>query len=479
VRVETDLGECSPNGEAKRRRRRHRARATVTTVSSVSPSPDNRCPRAIRAAWPELLRWLAGVLLPVLLALSLAPASAEPAVIFRQVDASVAFPEAIEFRLEASAEREVTRLELLYRPVSSPVTTLVRPSFQPGRELNLVYRRDMRVNYLPPGIDIYYRWRLSFADGSWVDSPEQVLLYLDQRYSWSRFERGPVTVFSAVPDPAHGQAALRATLEAIDRFQASFGFVAERPIRLVVYGSQRDLLDALPAQSAEWIGGIADPDLHVILAGVPPGPGAETELRRILSHEVVHLMVAQATRNPFNSPPAWLDEGLATLYQTVDDPRMESILQRAVREGRLIPVRALNSSFPVDPDQALLSYAESRSVVQFIVEQLGEERMAALLQVFCDGVSYDEAVQQALGMTIDELDAAWKAWLGYQGDRVAGQLDRPTVFPPEVSNPMVLLLPLLVSLALASMAQRWLRGRAGRRSSQSEGSSPEDSPEPW
>ena len=415
----------------------------------------------------------------VLLALALAtPVRAAPGVTFRQLAASVDFPEAIEFKLEASAEREVTRLELLYRPAASPLTSLVRPSFQPGRELQVAYRRDMRVNYLPPGIDIAYRWRLYFVDGSWVDSPEQVLLYLDQRYSWSRFERGPVTVFSAVPDPAHGAAALRATLEAIERFRASFGFEVERPIRVVVYGSQRDLLGALPVQSAEWIGGIADPELHVILTGVPPGPGAETELRRILSHEVVHLMVAQATQNPFNSPPAWLDEGLATFYQSVDDPRMESILQRAVREGRLIPVRALNSSFPVDPEQALLSYAESRSIVQFIVEQLGEERMAALLRVFRDGVSYDEAVQVALGMTIEELDEAWKAWLGYQGDRIVGPLDRPPLVSPTVSDPVSLLLPLLVLLALASSARRWMQGRAGPRSTMNGVRSSEAPPEP-
>lgn len=432
---------------------------------------------ARQAPWPgrnERTRWrfpgrcnwpapLVAVLLALLLVLS--PASlvaAESGVVFRQLGATVAFPEAIEFTLDARAEREVTRLELLYAPAFSPVTTVVRPPFQPGRELRVSYRRDMLTNYLPPGLDIHYRWRLHFADGSWVDSPEQTLLYLDQRYSWVRTEQGPVQVFSAVADPSHGQTALRVTLEAIDRFHNAFGLEVEGPIRVVVYGSQRDLLSALPPQSAEWIGGIAQPELRLILTGVSPGPGAETEFRRVLSHEVVHLLVAQATSNPYNSPPAWLDEGLAAYYQEVEDARFGPILERAVRSGSLIPVRALNSSFPVDPEQALLSYAESRSVVQFIVEQLGEQRMAALLRVFQEGVSYDEAVQRALGMTIDELDQAWKAWLGYPGDRVAGSLDGPPANPPASLNPSLLLMAFAASLVLVSMAWRWVRARRPR-----------------
>jgi hypothetical protein len=35
----------------------------------------------------------------------------------------------------------------------------------------------------------------------------------------------------------------------------------------------------------------------------------------MLTHEAIHLMVAQATANPFNSAPRWLDEGLAEYFE--------------------------------------------------------------------------------------------------------------------------------------------------------------------
>ncbi|MEX2314457.1 MAG: peptidase MA family metallohydrolase, partial [Thermomicrobiales bacterium] len=154
------------------------------------------------------------------------------------------------------------------------------------------------------------------------------------------------------------------------------------------------------------------------VAQVQPGAGAGREIRRMIPHEVSHLILHQATENPWNTPPNWLDEGLAVYNQETPDSDLPDILDDAVDDGRLIPVRALGSSFPLDPEQAYLSYAESHSIATFIIEELGEDEMAELIAVFRDEVSYDEAVERALGMSVEELDAAWKAWLGYDGDSV-------------------------------------------------------------
>src|SRR5690606_20247509 len=122
----------------------------------------------------------------------------------------------------------------------------------------------------------------------------------------------------------------------------------------LAYASGDDFSGALVANSADWIGGVAHSSLSLILGNIAPGGRASQEIRRMIPHEVSHVVVAHASDNPYNSPPPWLDEGLATFIQEVDDPRLETALDRAVREGRLIPLGALRSSFPADPDQALL-----------------------------------------------------------------------------------------------------------------------------
>jgi len=316
-----------------------------------------------------------------------------------QDTATVDFPTKLTFHLVADAPQPVVSVETWYHAAYSPVTSVSRAEFSGGTHVDVTNAVDMQLNYLPPGVDIDYRWRLTLQDGSVLETPNQTVLYMDTRYKWKTITQDPVTI------------------QAINNLKQQFSITANDPVRVVLYGSTSDFASALPPNSAEWIGGFAQPDLHLVVTGVQPGSGATTEIHRVLSHESVHLIVHQATDNPFNTPPPWLDEGLATYYQTVQDPRFPSILQNAVRTGQLIPVRALDSSFPDDPNQALLSYAESESIVQFILTKMGNDRMSALLHAYQGGVSNDQAVQTAFGFSLDELDKEWKAWLGYGGDQ--------------------------------------------------------------
>ncbi len=174
---------------------------------------------------------------------------------------------------------------------------------------------------------------------------------------------------------------------------------------------------ALPPNSAEWIGGQAHPDLGLIVTGIQPGSGAAAEIRRVIPHEISHLLLYQATKNPYGGPSHWLDEGLAVYNQESPDASLKPILERAVKGGALLPVRALNSNFPLDPNEARLSYAESVSLVEFIIARYGDAKLGELLRSFRDELSYDEALRRTLGVDADGLDREWKASIGYGGDR--------------------------------------------------------------
>lgn len=352
----------------------------------------------------------AGLIVPVV------PAAAAGLTVAKQ-SATVDFPKTLEFDLVADAPQPATMVEVWYHPTYSPVTQVSRPTFSGGTHIDVKATIDMQVNYLPPGLDIVYRWRVTLKDGTILETPQQTVLYMDTRFQWSNASSGPVTVYYPKGQDQLGQQALSTTVQSITKFEQTFKISTVQPFHVVVYGSNSEFASALPPNSAEWIGGIAEPQLHLVLTGIQPGSGSATEVSRILSHESVHIVVGQVTNNPFNTPPPWLDEGLATYYQDVQDPRFPPALKNAVQSGQLIPVRALNSSFPDDPNQALLSYAESESIVDYIITQLGPDKMSALLQAFKGGVSYEQAVETGLGMTIDQLDMQWKAWLGYGGDK--------------------------------------------------------------
>ncbi len=331
--------------------------------------------------------------------------------------AKVDFPRSLVFHLVADVDQPIVSVETWYHPAYSPVTSVVRADFSAGAHVDVTNTVDMQLNYLPPGVDVLYRWRLTLRDGSVLETPEQTVLYMDTRYQWQTKTKGAVTVYYFAGDDQIGQAALDQTVKAINNMKQTFKLTADEPVRVVIYSSTRDFASALPPNSAEWIGGFTQPDLHLVVTGVDKNNDPMSEIERILSHEAVHLIMHQATENPFNEPPPWLDEGLATYYQAIADPRFGPVLQNAIKSGTLIPIKALNSTFPDDPNQALQSYAESQSIVNFILKSKGNDGMSALLKAYQGGVSNEQAVQTAFGESIDQLDAAWKKSLNYPGDR--------------------------------------------------------------
>jgi len=130
-----------------------------------------------------------------------------------------------------------------------------------------------------------------------------------------------------------------------------------------------------------------------------------------LVHELTHLVVHQATFSPYGQLPLWLDEGLATYSEGELDPDLRSSLDRAISEGTLISVRTLCSPFSAYADKARLSYAESYSLVKYLLDNYGHDKMLDLLIILKQGSTYDEALTEIYGFDIDGLDADWRATL--------------------------------------------------------------------
>jgi hypothetical protein len=127
-----------------------------------------------------------------------------------------------------------------------------------------------------------------------------------------------------------------------------------------------------------------------------------------------HLVIHQATDNPYRGLPRWLDEGIAVYNedteQLVDD--FAPIMDEAVRQDQLMTLRTLSIHFPADPLQANLAYGQSGAVVKLIIDTNGPDKMAQLLSIFAEGSLDDEALEAALGVNTDGLNNAFRTSLG-------------------------------------------------------------------
>jgi len=81
-------------------------------------------------------------------------------------------------------------------------------------------------------------------------------------------------------------------------------------------------------------------------------------------------------------------------------------------------------------DLSYLSYAQSYSLVNYLITEFGQAKMLALLQTFRQGSTYDGAFQSVYGFDQGGLESRWRAALGAP-ERDLSQLDAsPLLYQP-------------------------------------------------
>ncbi len=349
------------------------------------------------------------VLLAVLLMSVPRPAMAQGAIRFGDISATADFPNEIVFRVAVESSADIVSLELSYQVTGDPYTKSRLPKFSVGPRVVTSFRLDTQVEFYSPGTELTYYWTATDAAGHVAESPEGTLLYEDNRFTWREVRNDRVAVYWYEGPASFGQQVLDTATRTLGRLEQDAGVQATRLIRIYLYANDRDFRGALGPNAAEWIGGQAITALGIIVANIDPD--YQSEIGRMIPHEVSHLVLYQATHNPYAYNPNWLEEGIAVHNQEVADADYPYIVEQAARNGELIPLRALSASFPSDTDLAILSYAESSSIIEFILDRYGQEGLTRLVAVFAEGETADAAVQRALGVSLEELEDQWRATL--------------------------------------------------------------------
>ncbi len=389
-------------------------------------------------------------------------------------EAAPEFPVGITFTLQATTETPVASVELLYHAPGIETLSMEIPPIPPGAtELDITHPIDLQSGQLPVGVDVIYRWRITDEDGNVSETPDQTTHYFDTRYDWTELEGPRVTVYTYDASPEFRQAILDSAEHTIDRLQNAYGILPTQRIRIWAYPNKDDFYGSLAPNSEPWIAGEAQPALFLIRAILPPDD--TRELDRVVPHEMTHQVSYQVTQNPFNYPPLWLNEGLAVYWQETGRDRFYSYALELAKEGNIPPLRTLNGEFAYDSEGALNSYALSLSVVIYILDTFGDEGMANLLDVFTQGVSYDEAVEQGLGVTFEELDAGWRAYITEKANQLEASGSTVNYFgddgpaaPTSAQDPLsliaeasgTLIIGLAVLIAVGAGAITLLRNRS-------------------
>ncbi len=325
---------------------------------------------------------------------------------------SIDFPLTITFGLVTETPVEVTRAELRYTTSGKDYSNAAVVEFDPATTVDVDYTVDAQIDYIEPGVEITYHWVLEDDSDPIAQTAEQTLTWVDESFDWQRHESADVILFTYDDDAEFDQYMLQVAQESTDKYKLAYDIDRIDPMRIWVYASGRDFARTLRQNSESWIGGFSLPQAGVIAAPIEPGDVFSVD--RVISHEVSHHVLYQATQNPFSYPPTWLDEGLAVYGQLAGNSSDLQIVLGALEEGTLPTLRTLSSSFPTDRSAATRSYATSHIAVQYIIETWGSSAITGLIQQFRQSTTADQALLAVLGVDTDGLDVQFRTWLAQQ-----------------------------------------------------------------
>ncbi len=338
----------------------------------------------------------------------------QPSIVVDSSSVSHTFGGQMVFTLAAHADSDITSAALLLRVVGDAHTEVTEAVITPAPRLNAQVTRDLQTQPIPPFAPVVFSWRLAGAVGETFTTPEQTYFYDDNRFEWQTIRRGAIVAHWYGGDLSFGQSVADIGYEALDRVSRFINASPPDLVNVYVYANVSDLQSGLRLGGRTWVGGHADPALGVVLVAASPDAGGLLALRHDLPHELTHVMVYQVVGAGYDRMPVWLDEGLAVNAELEPNADFAIALADAARkvgaihESPLPSLESLCASFGVDPAQALLSYAESASVVRYVLDQWGPGAIGDLLAAYRDGATCEGGVQRALSVTLAQLQADWQ-----------------------------------------------------------------------
>jgi tetratricopeptide (TPR) repeat protein len=168
------------------------------------------------------------------------------------------------------------------------------------------------------------------------------------------------------------------------------------------------------------------------LAAMSPG-AAPFNWGNVLWHELGHVFAIQMSKNHV---PRWFTEGLSEYETIVRRPEWhreeDPALYAALKAGRIPAIESFNKAFThvSSVEDVTMAYYAASQVVVFMAETYGFDKVVAAMPRWAAGERTAEVMKGSIGVTPDELDKRYRAWLGPRLERYKKQYTPDLHAPP-------------------------------------------------
>ncbi|MGA2510268.1 MAG: tetratricopeptide repeat protein [Candidatus Acidiferrales bacterium] len=212
---------------------------------------------------------------------------------------------------------------------------------------------------------------------------------------------------------------------AMGTYEKKYKMKLSGPVQVEVYADHEDF--AVRTMGMPGLGALGVTFGEVLAMDSPSGrkPG-DFNWASTLWHEMSHVFILTATSHRV---PRWFTEGLAVHEETQASPewgdRITPDVLVAIRDKKLLPVVELDRGFvrPEYEAQVIVSYYQAGRICDYIQERWGADKLLDMVHSFAKVETTSDVIQHDLGMTPEEFDRQFLAWLDKDVGKEAASFD--------------------------------------------------------
>lgn len=344
-------------------------------------------------------------------------ALADNGIMVLRATAESKFPDGILFKVKATSDNGISSIVVKFKIGNNPTGRYdyfdIGDGYLGSEELEIEHlvSTNTQQTYIPPGSKIAYHFEITDFSGNLLVTDTAVLEFMDARFEWSEVKDGIVSLFYYGPVRTRAEKAAEIAMQTVNIMSKVIGIDTSEEIRLVMYNNNKDMLVALPYSSSATRASLITEGIYFGGTGILLLLGDNTGYRGVASHEVIHVLVDRATENAYVEVPAWLNEGLAEFGNMEPSIVYDRFLVAAITTNTLAPVTSMNRP-PGTPEEVMLFYGQSRSIVDYLIETYGIKNIAELFDLMDSGYTIDQSMNRVYGFDRNELDQLWRDYVG-------------------------------------------------------------------
>lgn len=204
------------------------------------------------------------------------------------------------------------------------------------------------------------------------------------------------------------------SMASIELYSERYRFEPKAPVIVEIFPNHEDFVVRSIGMPGVGILGVTFGYLFAMDSPTAHPRGETYHWGTTLWHEMAHVFTLEITNHLV---PRWFSEGISVYEEWRSGPipgrKIPLNVYQAMAEGKFLPITELDDGFmrPSYEDQVIVSYMQAGLVFEFIDLEYGFEHIVNMLYRFKDGVSPRTAIEEELGITVQDFDRHFKQFI--------------------------------------------------------------------